>query len=84
MKVLFYPNCGFFRLDNFLKFWYIAGEILCKGGEIVMMKETNEKLEYLMKKIEQHEQTIAQLLFIVAETNRKVSQTISHANNTPK
>lgn len=49
-----------------------------------MMKETNEKLEYLMKKIEQHEQTIAQLLFIVAETNRKVSQTISHANNTPK
>ncbi|HLS34653.1 MAG TPA: hypothetical protein VK061_00280 [Bacillota bacterium] len=37
------------------------------------MKTKEREIKYLMKKIEQHEEAISQLMLIIAETNRKLA-----------
>lgn len=44
-----------------------------KEGDGNMENRHDKEIKYLLKKIEQHEETIAQLVFMVAETNRKLT-----------
>lgn len=46
-----------------------------------MVHPDQKKLEDLIKKVEQHEQTIAQLVVIIAETNRRMTEIASHTED---
>lgn len=48
-----------------------------------MIKSHEKEIQYLLKKIEQHEETIAQLVLMVAETNRKLTNIAPYVKETP-
>lgn len=68
--------------DIFLKYkfdnWYeviacVIHKVRKKGGGVSMEETDQINLQDLKRKVEQHEETIVQLLEIIAATNRRIS-----------
>lgn len=51
-------------------------------GGCAMVQQYKNKLNKLSRKVDQHEETIAQLVVIIAETNRRISELSTQESKT--